>query len=120
MSLLQTALEPSTLVLAVDPGKVSNRVWLSDGFGLLAEPVSMPVSRAGLTVVERLVSSHDAGHSAVVVAIEATGSLHRAWSSALERSYPVRSGCSLRRRPRRPGLSWGRAGSRPMIGTAPR
>lgn len=88
MSLLQTALEPSTLVLAVDPGKVSNRVWLSDGFGLLAEPVSMPVSRAGLTVVERLVSSHDAGHSAVVVAIEATGSLHRAWSSALERSYP--------------------------------
>jgi hypothetical protein len=48
----------------------------------------MPVSRAGLTVVERLVSSHDAGHPAVVVAIEATGSLHRAWSSALERSYP--------------------------------
>jgi transposase len=88
VSLLQRPLEPSTLVLAVDPGKVSNRVWLSDGFGLLAEPVSMPVSRAGLTVVERLVSSHDAGHPAVVVAIEATGSLHRAWSSALERSYP--------------------------------
>ena len=48
MSLLQAALEPSTLVVAVDPGKVSNRVWLSDGSGLLAEPVSMPVSRAGL------------------------------------------------------------------------
>ena len=88
MSLLQAALEPSTLVLAVDPGKVSNRVWLSDGSGLLVEPMSMPVSRDGLAGVERLVSSHDAGHPAVVVAIEASGSLHRPWSSALERRYP--------------------------------
>ena len=52
MSLLQAALEPSTLVVAVDPGKVANRVWLSDGSGLLVEPVSMPVSRAGLAGVE--------------------------------------------------------------------
>ena len=88
MSLLQAALEPSTLVLAVDPGKVANRVWLSDGSGLLVEPMSMPVSRDGLAGVERLVRSHDEGHSAVVVAIEATGSLHRPWSSALERRYP--------------------------------
>jgi hypothetical protein len=36
MSLLQAALEPSTLVVAVDPGKVMNRVWVSDGSGLLA------------------------------------------------------------------------------------
>jgi hypothetical protein len=28
-SLLQKALSPSTLVVAVDPGKVQNRVWLS-------------------------------------------------------------------------------------------
>src|SRR5918994_657857 len=88
MSVLQTALEPSTLVLAVDPGKVSNRVWLSDGSGLLVEPLSMPVSRAGLSGVERLVASHRGSHPAVVVAVEATGSLHRAWSSALERSFP--------------------------------
>ena len=88
MSLLQAALEPSTLVLAVDPGKVAHRIWLSDGSGLLVEPMSMPVSRDGLAGVERLVSSLGAGHPAVVVAIEATGSLHRPWSSALERSYP--------------------------------
>jgi transposase len=88
VSLLQAALEPSTLVLAVDPGKAWNRVWLSDGSGLLAEPVSMPVSRVGLAGVDRLVSCHDTGHRAMVVAIEATGSLHRAWSSALERRYP--------------------------------
>jgi transposase len=88
VSLLQAALAPSTLVLAVDPGKVSNRVWLSDGSGLLTEPVSVPVSRAGMSRVEQLVSGHVVDHSAVVVAIEATGSLHRAWSSALERRYP--------------------------------
>ncbi len=88
MSLLQAALEPSTLVLAVDPGKVSNRVWLSDGSGLLAEPVSMPVSRAGLIGVEDLISAQAGRHPAVVIAIEATGSLHRAWSTALERRYP--------------------------------
>jgi len=86
--LLQAALEPSTLVLAVDPGKVSNRIWLSDGSGLLVEPVSVPVSRDGLAGVERLLSSHSAEHPVVVVAIEATGSLHRPWSSALERRYP--------------------------------
>jgi transposase len=86
--LLHAVLEPSTLVLAVDPGKVLNRVWLSDGSGLLVEPMSMPVSREGLDGVERLVSSHGVGHSAVVVAIEATGSLHRPWSGALERRYP--------------------------------
>jgi hypothetical protein len=88
VSLLQAALEPSTLVLAVDPGKVSNRVWLSDGSGLLVDPMSMPVSRDGLAGVERLVSLHDAGHPGLVAAIEATGSLHRPWSSALERRYP--------------------------------
>jgi transposase len=88
MSLLQTALEPSTLVLAVDPGKVANRVWLSDGSGLLVEPVSTPVSRTGLAGVERLIATYQGSHSAVVIAIEATGSLHRAWSEALEQSFP--------------------------------
>jgi transposase len=88
VSLLQAALEPSTLVLAVDPGKAWNRVWLSDGSGLLVEPMSMPVSRAGLIGVEGLMSAQAARHRAVVIAIEATGSLHRAWSSALEQRYP--------------------------------
>lgn len=87
MSLLQ-ALEPSTLVVAVDPGKVMNRVWLSDGTGSLVEPVSMPVSRDGIAWLERMVRLHDVGHSAVVIAVEATGSLHRSWVSELERRYP--------------------------------
>jgi len=34
MSSLQMALEPSTLVVAADPGKVMNRVRVSDGSGL--------------------------------------------------------------------------------------
>jgi transposase len=50
--------------------------------------MSMPVSREGLAGVERLVCSHGGVDRAVVVAIEATGSLHRPWSSALERCYP--------------------------------
>ena len=40
---LQAPLAPSTLVVAIDPGKVMNRVWVSDGDGPVAEPVSMPV-----------------------------------------------------------------------------
>ena len=86
MPMLQVALEPSTAVVAIDPGKVANRVWLSNGSGPLAEPVSMPVSRAGIAGLEQLVSGH-LEHGLVIV-IEATGSLHRAWSAELERRYP--------------------------------
>jgi len=31
--------------LAVDPGKVTNRVWVSNGAGLIADPVSLSVAR---------------------------------------------------------------------------
>jgi len=86
MPMLQVALEPSTAVVAIDPGKVANRVWLSNGSGPLAEPVSMRVSRAGIAGVEQLVSGHL--EHGLVIAIEATGSLHRAWSAELERRYP--------------------------------
>lgn len=48
MSMLEVALDPATVVVAVDPGKVMNRVWVSNGGGLLAEPVSLPVSRDGM------------------------------------------------------------------------
>jgi transposase len=88
VSVLQMALEPSTLVVAVDPGKVANRIWLSDGSGLLTEPASMPVSRDGIACLERMLTEHGAQHPAVVIAIEATGSLHRAWSAELDRRYP--------------------------------
>ena len=33
MSILDVALDPATVVVAVDPGKVMNRVWVSNGAG---------------------------------------------------------------------------------------
>lgn len=86
--LLQAPLGSSALVVAIDPGKVMNRVWLSDGEGLVTLPSSMPVSRAGISDLEHAVSGHAAGHSQLVIAIEATGSLHRAWAAELERLHP--------------------------------
>ncbi|AXH96002.1 hypothetical protein DV701_07560 [Ornithinimicrobium avium] len=74
--------------MAIDPGKVMNRVWVCDGQGLVTEPSSMPVSRAGIGDLESTVTSQVAGHDALVIAIEATGSLHRAWASELERLHP--------------------------------
>ena len=47
MSMLEVALDPATVIVAVDPGKVFNRVWVSNGAGMLAEPVSLPVAREG-------------------------------------------------------------------------
>lgn len=88
MSFLNVALQPSALVVAVDPGKVSNRVWVSDGSGLVVDPVSMPVSREGIASLERLVGQHGRARTQLVFAIEATGSLHRPWASELERRHP--------------------------------
>jgi transposase len=85
MGLLEVALDPATVVVAVDPGKVMNRVWVSNGTGLLEEPVSLPVARAGIAALERMLAAH-AGEQ--VIAIEATGSLHRAWAAELERLHP--------------------------------
>lgn len=87
MVLLKEALDPATVVVAVDPGKVSNRVWLSDGSGLLEQPVSVPVSKAGVEQVERMLTQHG-GMLAPVIAVEATGSLHRAFVADLERLHP--------------------------------
>jgi transposase len=85
MSMLGVALDPATVVVAVDPGKVMNRVWVSNGTGLLEEPVSLPVARAGISALEAILAAH-AGER--VIAIEATGSLHRAWAAELERLHP--------------------------------
>ena len=81
MSVLGMALEPSTLVVAVDPGKVMNRVWVTDGSGSRVEPASVAVSRDGIVAVERVVAAHGRGRAGLVFAIEATGSLHRPWAS---------------------------------------
>lgn len=85
MGVLEVALDPATVVVAVDPGKVMNRVWVSNGAGLLEEPVSLPVARSGIAALEAMLATH-AGER--VIAIEATGSLHRAWATELERLHP--------------------------------
>jgi hypothetical protein len=87
-SLLQKALPSSTLVVAIDPGKARNRVWLStDEAGLVAEPVSLSVLRSGLEELDGLVRRH-ARDGSPVFAIEATGALHRAWVTELSRRFP--------------------------------
>jgi transposase len=40
MSMLEVALDPATVIVAVDPGKVMNRVWVSNGTGLLTRKFS--------------------------------------------------------------------------------
>ena len=83
MALLGQAVGADRLVVAIDPGKVECRVWLSTGErGLVCEPVSLPTSRAGSAKLERLVS--DGGAGAPLIALEQTGALHRAWQTALE------------------------------------
>src|SRR5215211_5717541 len=85
MSILGVAVDPATVIVAVDPGKVLNRVWVSNGSGLLDDPISLPVSREGIDHLERLLTAHAA--PGPLVAIEATGSLHRSWASELERLH---------------------------------
>lgn len=86
MSLLESALDPARVIVAVDPGKVSNRVWVSDGSGLLMDPVSLPVAREGISRLERLLAQCAADDP--VIAVEATGSLHRSWVTEMERRHP--------------------------------
>jgi hypothetical protein len=88
MGLLHEALPVSTLVVAIDPGKVSNRVWLSSGeAGPIVPPLSLPVLRPGLDRPHRLIVDHP-GPSAPVLAIEATGALHQAWVRELNQRFP--------------------------------
>ena len=72
------------VVVAIDPGKAVNRVWVTTGDGVVGEPLSLPTSRDGLDRLGVLVE----GRQARVFAIEATGSLHRAWAAELERRWP--------------------------------
>lgn len=86
MSVLEVALDPATVIVAVDPGKAFNRVWISNGSGLLADPLSLPVSRAGISQLERLLGEQRP--SEPVIAVEATGNLHQPLVSELERRHP--------------------------------
>ncbi|HET7485116.1 MAG TPA: hypothetical protein VFJ64_07025 [Solirubrobacterales bacterium] len=48
MDLLSAELPAKTLIAAIDPGKVTNRVLLATGEqGLIGEPVSLPTQREG-------------------------------------------------------------------------
>jgi hypothetical protein len=88
MGLLHETLPASTLVVAIDPGKVSNRVWLSTGeAGSVMPPLSLPVLRPGLNQLHRLIIDH--GEAAgPIFAVEATGGLHQAWVRELNQRFP--------------------------------
>ncbi len=87
MDLVSAELPAGTLVVAVDPGKVSNRVLLASGeHGMIGEPVSLSVQRDGIDELCRLIES--TGASETVIALEATGSLHVPWARELERRIP--------------------------------
>jgi transposase len=86
MSVLGIALDPSMVIVAVDPGKAFNRVWISDGSGSLVDPMSLPVSRDGISRLEFELRGRCAGEP--VIAVEASGSLHRPWACELERRHP--------------------------------
>jgi transposase len=86
--LLLRELPGDRLVVAIDPGKVSNRVWLTTGErGLIGDPVSLPVLRDGVDELERLVARSGVD-GPPVIGIEATGALHRAWAAEVERRWP--------------------------------
>jgi transposase len=87
VDLVSAELPPSTLVVAIDPGKVSNRVLLASGErGLIGEPISLSVQRDGVDELCRLIES--TGAVETVVALESTGSLHLPWARELERRLP--------------------------------
>lgn len=55
---LQKAVPLDTLLVAIDPAKVSNRVWLATGAqGLIGEPVSLPAFLDGVDELERLIGA---------------------------------------------------------------
>lgn len=84
MSGLLRELEGGRVIVAIDPGKVLNRVWITTADGLVGEPLSLPTSRSGLERLHALVASE----RRPVFALEATGALHRAWAAELERRWP--------------------------------
>jgi transposase len=88
MDLLRREVPATSLVVAVDPGKAFNRVWLTTGErGLIGEPVTLAVLREGVDELERLIDASGVG-GRPVIGLEATGALHRAWAAEIERRWP--------------------------------
>jgi hypothetical protein len=78
LDLLRREVPASSLVVAIDPGKAFNRVWLTSGErGLIGQPVSLPVLRDGVDELARLIAASGVA-GAPAIGLEATGSLHRA------------------------------------------
>jgi hypothetical protein len=72
------------VIVAIDPGKAVNRVWVTTGAGRVGDPLCLPTSREGFDRLGALLR----GHGMPLFALEATGSLHRAWAAELERRWP--------------------------------
>jgi transposase len=88
LDLLLREVPAERLVVAIDPGKVSNRVWLTTGErGLIGDPMSLPVLRDGVEELARRIAAAGV-HGPPVIGIEATGALHRAWAVEVERRWP--------------------------------
>jgi hypothetical protein len=88
VELLGQAVPVSALVVAVDPGKVSSRVWVTSGErGLIGEPVSLPMLREGIDTLAGLIGASGVA-GPPIIGVEATGGLHRAWVAELERRWP--------------------------------
>jgi len=88
MDLLHTEVPASTLIVAIDPGKAFNRVWLTTGErGLISDPVSLPVLRDGFDRLADLIGASGV-EGPPVIGIEATGALHRPWAAEIERRWP--------------------------------
>ncbi|MCA1680557.1 MAG: transposase [Actinobacteria bacterium] len=86
--LLRREVPASSLVVAIDPGKAFNRVWITSGErGLIGEPVSLAVLRDGVDELERLIINSGVP-GPPVIGLEATGGLHRAWAAEIEQRWP--------------------------------
>jgi transposase len=88
LDLLRREVPASSLVVAIDPGKAFNRVWLTSGErGLIGEPVSLPVLREGIERLQQLIAASGVP-GPPVIGLEETGALHRAWAAEIERRWP--------------------------------
>lgn len=85
--LVARELPAKTLVVAVDCGKVFNRVMVSSAeAGVIGEPLSLPTLREGIDELERLIVRAGSAQPPLI-AVEATGALHRPWVAELERRF---------------------------------
>lgn len=77
--LLEVALDPTTVVVAVGSGKVMDRVWATARACWRSRFRCR--SDGPVAALEMLLATHA---SEPVIAIEATGSLHRAWAARIK------------------------------------